>query len=455
MTTRAVNWNSAGTVLLIAAALGFAQTQVDLRTQSKDVDFSSFVSTRPLQTGTLIPATCQVGQMFFKSDAGAGQNLYACTAPNVWTVEAGAGGGGQNCQVQRAQPTVLSIFPVASGTAACVFGRGTTSSLITSPASVTAVSGTGVLYISVGPGGAINVGAGSATVTCSGCVATATTGFPADAQPVWTWTVTSGAFDVNGGTDFRAFLSYKPSPSGGRGISIAAGDQDTIGTDATVIPGKFSGSGAPGALASSTLGDTYLNTGTGDLYVCNNVAANCSGLGANQWVKVNANTPASYLVEAGGCNPSGAVGPWSFAAGGPTAFCPAGNDVYTGALLQFSSANTNKASFSVPVPPWWTSGTVSATLRVFPETGAGNVQMQFGTYCKKAATALGAGQTFNAPNATNTVAGPAAQQAIELTANLTMTGCSAGNTLVIQVSQPAGNTYNANEDIVDATVVFN
>ena len=82
-------------VCLLAAALAAqagAQTQVDLRTQSKNVDFSAATSTKPFRTGTLLPGTCSVGETFFKTDAAAGQNLFACTAANTWTLESGASG---------------------------------------------------------------------------------------------------------------------------------------------------------------------------------------------------------------------------------------------------------------------------------------------------------------------------------------------------------------------------
>ena len=75
--------------VLVASAM--SQTRVDLRTQTKNVDFSGANSTTPSQTGTILPATCSVGQTFFKTNAPAGQNLYACTAVNVWTVEGGGG----------------------------------------------------------------------------------------------------------------------------------------------------------------------------------------------------------------------------------------------------------------------------------------------------------------------------------------------------------------------------
>ena len=74
-------------IWLLGAAVGMlagAQTQVDLRTQSKSVDFSG-LPTKPFQMGSSLPATCSVGQTFFHTAAPAGMNFYACTAANVWT----------------------------------------------------------------------------------------------------------------------------------------------------------------------------------------------------------------------------------------------------------------------------------------------------------------------------------------------------------------------------------
>ena len=81
---------------LLVAALGPAvsQTLVALRTQSKSVDFSAANTTKPFKTGTPLPATCGVGEMFYKSDAPAGANLYGCTSINNWTLESSSGGGG-------------------------------------------------------------------------------------------------------------------------------------------------------------------------------------------------------------------------------------------------------------------------------------------------------------------------------------------------------------------------
>ena len=70
---------------MMGAARG--QTQIDLRTQGKNIDFSSAARTRPSKTGTLVPAVCTTGETFVKTDAAAGKNWYVCTAANVWTVQ--------------------------------------------------------------------------------------------------------------------------------------------------------------------------------------------------------------------------------------------------------------------------------------------------------------------------------------------------------------------------------
>ena len=82
------------TWLVLLAVTASAQTQVDLRSQSKSVDFSGANPTKPMAAGTALPATCSTGQMFFVTTASAGQNVFGCTATNIWSLEAGGSGGG-------------------------------------------------------------------------------------------------------------------------------------------------------------------------------------------------------------------------------------------------------------------------------------------------------------------------------------------------------------------------
>ncbi len=65
------------------------QTQVDLRTQSKSIDFTAAPTTKPVKTGTALPATCSQGALFFETTAPAGANLFGCTATNTWSLQTG------------------------------------------------------------------------------------------------------------------------------------------------------------------------------------------------------------------------------------------------------------------------------------------------------------------------------------------------------------------------------
>ncbi|MCU1260487.1 MAG: hypothetical protein JWO80_3372 [Bryobacterales bacterium] len=74
------------------ALAGHGQTTIDLRTQSKSVDFSAASATKPLKTGTVLPASCGTGELFFQLGAPAGKNTYGCIAPNTWTLQSGSTG---------------------------------------------------------------------------------------------------------------------------------------------------------------------------------------------------------------------------------------------------------------------------------------------------------------------------------------------------------------------------
>jgi hypothetical protein len=66
--------------MLAAGMAAMAQTtQVD-PTQLK----------RAIKVGTTLPATCTAGDLFFKSDAPAGSNLYGCSSMNSWSLQSGS-----------------------------------------------------------------------------------------------------------------------------------------------------------------------------------------------------------------------------------------------------------------------------------------------------------------------------------------------------------------------------
>lgn len=71
-------------LLLAVVGRGGAQTQVDLQSQGRNIDFRNAASTSPIKSGTFLPAVCGAGEMFLELDAPPGQNLFACVATNTW-----------------------------------------------------------------------------------------------------------------------------------------------------------------------------------------------------------------------------------------------------------------------------------------------------------------------------------------------------------------------------------
>ena len=73
---------------------GWSQTQVDLGRQGADINFSQAAFTRPIKVGVTLPATCSVGDLFFKSNSALGTNLFGCAPANAWSTLGSAGSGG-------------------------------------------------------------------------------------------------------------------------------------------------------------------------------------------------------------------------------------------------------------------------------------------------------------------------------------------------------------------------
>lgn len=83
----------AAEVIAIETALGADLANV-YQPSAEVIDYSNATSTRPHKVGTTLPATCAVGDAFFKSDATAGKNNYGCTAPDTWTLQGDGGNSG-------------------------------------------------------------------------------------------------------------------------------------------------------------------------------------------------------------------------------------------------------------------------------------------------------------------------------------------------------------------------
>ena len=274
-------------LLLFAALPGAAQTQINLQTQSKG----------PGKTGTVIPATCTVGEVFFKSNAPAGSNLYGCTATNIWTQEGGSvstggtlggdlsgsssaatviairnrtiststpsngqvlgwnsstsvwepqtpatsGGGSGGSGVQLPfQTTFITGADLSIGTGCnagnlCTARFGNTSYQFASAATATISAGSGTAYAYLSPNGSMTIGH-TMTVSCAGCTAVSgVTSFPADSIPLATWTASNGQWVSNGGTDWRAIVSTKNVTAGVGLVDTSVGGATTLGLDTAVV----------------------------------------------------------------------------------------------------------------------------------------------------------------------------------------------------------------------------
>jgi hypothetical protein len=241
-------------IMVIAALAGSmsAQTRVDLRSQSKSVDFSGASSTKPFRVGTTLPPLCQVGEFFYKTNSPAGQNVYGCTATNIWTLEGGSGGssGGISSVAQLTDfivtpqsGTVLSIGANCSSATPCNVRVGSTIYTFQAGATASISAGTGTAYIYVDRNGVLTVGH-NISVTCSQpCIAASgITSFPADVVPLYAWTSGSGQWNPNGGVDQRAVFTSKPVVAGPGIQSSDNGVELTLQVDPALVPVYVRGS---------------------------------------------------------------------------------------------------------------------------------------------------------------------------------------------------------------------
>ena len=206
-------------------------TQLDLRLQSRDVDFSAASATKPLKSGTGLPSSCGQGELYYRLDASAGMNVYGCTSPNSWTLEQGPPAASMASQlgdfgVTATNATTLTIGAGCNTSTPCTVRFGGLVYSFGSGATATISAGSGLALIYISSAGALTVGHNLMASCSSGCVAVSgVTAFPADAIPLFTWSATGGAWNSNGGVDQRAFLSAK---------SVTAG----VGITSTEISGK-------------------------------------------------------------------------------------------------------------------------------------------------------------------------------------------------------------------------
>ena len=116
--TRWANRQLAGTANEITMTVSSGQPVFSI---AAAFDISGKTSTKPVKTGTVAPGTCGVGELFFDTDATAGQNIFGCTALNTWTLEGDGGAGG------GAPSDATYITKTANSTLSAEFALGTLS----------------------------------------------------------------------------------------------------------------------------------------------------------------------------------------------------------------------------------------------------------------------------------------------------------------------------------------
>jgi hypothetical protein len=431
----------------LCAAAGLGQTRIDLQAQGRNVDFSQATFTKPVKSGTAPPATCAVGELFFDNDAPPGFNLYACTATNVWTIEAGGVttlSGLTDLRVTLAGTT----YTVAAGSVR--YGNLVNAFLpATLAASGAMDTGTIRFFVDFNAGspqlGCRYPASFAGTYTPSGMACSTGTLFPEHSIPLATAEMTTGVPQPP--SDLRATQQSGVVPVAGNGITSAvAGRTVTLSADTSRVAQKLFGAGAPGSVPGSTRGDLYFNTSTSPLEVhqCQNVSGCASG---SDWSKINPVVTRTVERMIGWCDAGAAIAAnpvWAVDTGSPgAASCG------TGLPASFATAYralTNSADSGfrtvIPLPGDWDS-TRSVDAQIYwAGTSGANLSVTFGlaTSCLAAGADFTAAASYNAEQTVSEAEGTAANT-FHSTAfsGLTMTGCAPGSLLRLKVLRKASD----------------
>jgi hypothetical protein len=336
-TTRAAGSIAAACLLLALAghvSPAPAQTRINLQHQSREADFRAQPSTKPFATGTTLPAVCSTGEVFFKSDATPGSNLFLCAATNIWAAtqsETVVSDGGVAAGFVAARTGAKQLrIGTCSQEAPCVYAFTTTVRSVTEPAMVNLVSGGGSIlgYLDRNAGLTVAIPAGLAA-NCTGCVIVSNvSSFPSDSIPLFRWNATAGNWDMIG-IDLRPSLRREvlvagdnvtlahngdhvvisAAASGGSGDAPSEPRQGTgskIVTSGAVTPSRCAEWDASGTLVSSSgnCNGGVGVSGTGIVKATAGVMTTAPTIGAGEIAAADKQGSGAKLATAGAVTPS-------------------------------------------------------------------------------------------------------------------------------------------------------
>lgn len=283
--------------------------------------------TAPMKAGTTLPGGCQTGDLFFKTDATAGQQIHQCNS-GTWTQQLNSGSGASysvimdeggaltsrgtvnfigasiacvdnsgatrtDCTITAATPD-LGLTVSKNGSAArLAAGKrriGNNSFSLASFCEATPTAGTGRMFLYTARGGAFTIAweaAITATLTTpSSCVTATVAAFPLTSMPAGFCDVNSGAIISSSDcTDLNVI---------GRDFTLAGfglattGDGPTLSVDTALITSFSSSTTVPGSCTS--WGQVYFDTDAatgGKYFYCNGTTLTYEGVGAGSGASVS------------------------------------------------------------------------------------------------------------------------------------------------------------------------
>jgi hypothetical protein len=225
---------------------------VDLRSQSKNIDFSQAQSVRPFRTGTSLPPVCTPGEMFFKTDAAAGSNLFGCVATDTWSRQ---GEAGSVTDFEAELDTPGNRLTVYCRTGSCNVQEGDAIAPFSGlAASFIPAAGTYTAYVYL-EDHVLRYGYSAGTMTACGasCAAGVTT-FPTNAVPLFTVGVFNGAFQSGTLTDWRSRYRAPKRVIAGENVVIAETADSVTYSTVLMSPLRNQPAGAQPACSAATRG---------------------------------------------------------------------------------------------------------------------------------------------------------------------------------------------------------